>query len=166
VRLREHRLADLPGAFEAQLRALPYAAAEPDLARVIAETERLAGELGREADLIDAYRAVAPNVLDAEIQRRLYLDVADLSRAVRKDLPLAGQYYQKVLDSQPDDRRALVALESIYRDLNDDERLTEILLRQADSANADIDERVGALVEAAGLYVTLDRPDDAPSCDS
>jgi tetratricopeptide (TPR) repeat protein len=161
VRLREHRLDDLPGAFEAQLLALSHAAAEPELAQVIAQTERLAGELGREADLIDAYCAVAPNVLDAEIQRRLYLDVADLSRAVRKDLPLAGAYYQKVLDGQPDDRRALVALESIYRDTNDDERLTEILLRQADSANADVDERVGALVEAAGLYVTLDRPDDA-----
>jgi tetratricopeptide (TPR) repeat protein len=161
VRLREHRLDDVSGAFDAQLLALPYAATEPELGQVLAETERLAGELGREADLIDAYRAVAPNVLDAELQRRLYLDVADLSRAVRKDLPLAGEYYQKVLDSQPDDRRALVALESIYRDTNDDERLTEILLRQADSANADIDERVGALVEAAGLYVTLKRPDDA-----
>jgi golgin subfamily B member 1 len=161
VRLREHCLEDLPGAFEVQLLALAHAAAEPELAQVIAQTERLAGELGREADLIDAYRAVAPNVLDAEIQRRLYLDVADLARAVRKDLPLAGEYYQKVLDGQPDDRRALVALESIYRDTNDDERLTEILLRQADSANADVDERVGALVEAAGLYVTLDRPDDA-----
>jgi tetratricopeptide (TPR) repeat protein len=161
VRLREHRLDDVAGAFDAQLLALSHAAAEPELAQVIAETERLAGELGRAADLIDAYRAVAPNVLDAAIQRRLYLDVADLSRAVRKDLPLAGEYYQKVLDGQPDDRRALVALESIYRDTNDDERLTEILLRQADSANADVDERVGALVEAAGLYVTLDRPDDA-----
>jgi len=161
VRLREHQLDDVAGAFAAQLLALPYAATEPELGQVLAETERLAGELGREADLIDAYRAIAPNVLDAELQRRLYLDVADLSRAVRKDLPLAGEYYQKVLDSQPDDRRALVALESIYRDTNDDERLTQILLRQADSANADIDERVGALVEAAGLYVTLARPDDA-----
>ncbi|HEX4420604.1 MAG TPA: tetratricopeptide repeat protein [Kofleriaceae bacterium] len=161
VQLREHRLDDIPGAFDAQLLALPYAAAEPNLARVIAETERLAGELGRAADLIDAYRAVAPNVLDAAIQRRLYLDVADLSRAVRQDLPLAGEYYQKVLDSQPDDRRALIALESIYRETNDDERLVEILLRQADSASADVDERVGALVEAAGLYVTLARPDDA-----
>ncbi|TMQ05936.1 MAG: tetratricopeptide repeat protein, partial [Deltaproteobacteria bacterium] len=161
VQLREHRLGDLPGAFAAQLLALRCAATEPELASVLAETERLAGELGREADLIDVYREVAPNVLDAEIQRRLYLDVADLSRAVRKDLPLAGEYYQKVLDSQPDDRRALVALEAIYRDTNDDERLTEILLRQADNPNADIDERVGALVEAAGLYVALHRPDDA-----
>src|SRR5262249_42857261 len=60
VRLREHRLDDVPGAFDAQLLALSYAATEPELGQVLAETERLAGELGREADLIDAYRAVAP----------------------------------------------------------------------------------------------------------
>jgi golgin subfamily B member 1 len=66
-----------------------------------------------------------------------------------------------VLDTQPDDRRALAALESIYRDRNDDEHLVEILLRQADAAGADVDDRVGALVEAATLYATLDRADDA-----
>ena len=163
VRLREYQLGDKAGAFDAQLVALHHAATEPELARVVAEVERLAGDLGREADLIDAYREVAPNVLDAEIQRRLYLDVADLARAVRKDLVLAREYYQKVLDSQPDDRRALAALESIYRETNDDAQLTEVLLRQADVASADADERVGALVEAAGLYVTLKRPDDAIS---
>ncbi|HSK05012.1 MAG TPA: hypothetical protein VK932_27375, partial [Kofleriaceae bacterium] len=161
VSLREQRLGDKAGAFEAQLLALRHAAGEPDLAAVVAGTERLAGELGREADLIDAYREVAPNVLDAEIQRRLYLDVADLSRAVRQDLAVAREYYEKVLQALPDDRRALAALESIYRDTNDDEALTEILLRQADAATGDIDDRVGALVEAAGLYVQLRRPDDA-----
>jgi tetratricopeptide (TPR) repeat protein len=161
VMLREQRLGDKAGAFEAQLLALRNAASEPDLARVIAGTERLGGDLGREADLIDAYREVAPNVLDAEIQRRLYLDIADLSRAVRQDLVVAREYYEKVLQAQPDDRRALAALESIYRDTGDDEALTEILLRQADAATGDVNDRVGALVEAAGLYVQLRRPDDA-----
>ncbi|MBA3539259.1 MAG: tetratricopeptide repeat protein, partial [Deltaproteobacteria bacterium] len=161
VRLREYQLGDKPGAFAAQVMALRHAAAEPELARVVAETERLAGELGRENDLIDAYREVAPNVLDAEIQRRLYLDVADLARAVRRDLNLARDYYQKVLDGQPDDRRALIALESIYRETDDDDRLTEVLLRQADVAGSDVDDRVGALVEAAGLYAQRNRPDDA-----
>jgi len=45
--------------------------------------------------------------------------VADCRRAVRHDLELAAEYYLKVLDSQHDDRRALVALESIYRETND-----------------------------------------------
>ena len=161
VTLREHKLGDKAGAFEAQLLALRHAATEPNLARVVAETERLAGELGREAALIDTYREVAPNVLDAEIQRRLYLDVADLSRAVRQDLGVAREYYEKVLQAQPDDRRALAALESIYRATSDDEALVEILLRQADAASSDVNDRVGALVEAAGLYVQLRRPDDA-----
>jgi tetratricopeptide (TPR) repeat protein len=162
VRLREFRLGDKAGAFEAQLQTLRWAATEPDLAAHVAETERLAGELGREADLIDVYREVAPNVLDAEIQRRLYLDTADLARGVRHDLDLAREYYQKVLDLQPEDRRALAALESIYREKNDTEKLVEILLRQTDDPNTtDIDERVVALVEAAGLYASLGRPDDA-----
>ncbi|MEO8841840.1 MAG: tetratricopeptide repeat protein [Kofleriaceae bacterium] len=162
VLLREQRLGDKAGAFEAQLLALRHAATEPELARTVAETERLAGELGREAELIDVYRAVAPDVLDAEIQRRLYLDVADLARAVRRDLAMSREYYQKVLDVQPDDRRALAALESIYRETGDDEHLVEVLLRQATpEMGADIDDQVHALVEAAGIYSNLKRPDEA-----
>ncbi|HEU0029409.1 MAG TPA: tetratricopeptide repeat protein [Kofleriaceae bacterium] len=161
VRIREHRLGDKAGAFEAQLQALSFAATEPELPQMVAETERLASELDREAELIDAYRGVASNVLDAEVQRRLYLDIADLARGVRQDTNLAREYYQKVLDQVPDDRRALAALEGIYRDTNDDDRLVEVLLRQADVASTDINDRVGYLVEAANLYVQLRRPDDA-----
>ena len=162
VMLREQRLGDKAGAFDAQLLALRHAAAEPELGRVVADTERLAGELGREAELIDAYRAVAPDVLDAEIQRRLYLDIADLSRAVRRDLDLAREYYQKVLDGQPDDRRALAALESIYRETNDNEHLVQVLLRQAqgDAGHA-IDDQVAALSEAAQIYIQLGKVDEA-----
>nr|MBA3455916.1 tetratricopeptide repeat protein [Deltaproteobacteria bacterium] len=161
VRLREYQLDDKAGAFDALVTALQYAATEPELPQVVGELERLAGELGREADLIEVYREVAPNVLDSDIQRRLYLDIADLARAVRRDLVLAREYYQKVLDAQPDDGRALAALENIYRDTNDRERLTEVLLRQADAGNAEVEDRVAALVEAAGLYIELKRVDDA-----
>ncbi len=161
VRIREYQLDDKRGAFAAQLVMLGHAATEPELPQVLADTDRLADELGAEGELIDAYMEVAPAVLDSEIQRRLYLDVADLARAVRKDLPLAREYYQRVLDGQPDDSRALAALESIYRETNDDEKLTEILLRQSDMASADVEDRVRALVEAAALYTKLARPDDA-----
>jgi tetratricopeptide (TPR) repeat protein len=160
AQLREYRLGDKIGAFDVMIQALRYAATEPELPSVVAEVERLAGELGREADLIDAYREVAPDVLDAEIQRRLYLDTADLARAVRRDHELAREYYQKVLDSSPEDARSLAALESIYRETNDEARLTEILLRQADIAS-DVDDRVGYLVECAALYTSQKRPDDA-----
>ncbi|HEU4613777.1 MAG TPA: hypothetical protein VFS15_16910, partial [Kofleriaceae bacterium] len=160
AQLREERLGDKVAAFDVMLQALRYAATEPELASVVAEVERLAGELGREADLIDAYREVAPDVLDAEIQRMLYLDTADLARAVRRDHELAREYYQKVLDASPEDGRSLAALESIYRETGDEARLTEILLRQADIAD-DVYARVRYLVETAGLYTSQKRPDDA-----
>ncbi|MBL0217756.1 MAG: hypothetical protein IPQ07_28245 [Myxococcales bacterium] len=95
---------------DAQFQARRHAATEPELARVVAEVERPAGELGREADLIDAYREVAPSVPDAEIQRAGSTRCRRPSRAVRRDLVLAREYYLKVLDGQPDDRRALAAL--------------------------------------------------------
>ncbi len=161
VRLREHRLGDKPGAFSAAVLALRNAATEPELAEVLADVDRLAGELGREAELIDVYREVAPSVLDSEIQRRLHLDIADLARGVRRDHDLAREYYQKVLDAQSDDRRALTALEAIYRETGRREELTEILIHQAESPTADIDERVASLAEAASLYLELDRPEDA-----
>lgn len=160
VALRENT-GDKPGAFAAQLAALRHAAAEPELPQVIAETERLAGELSREADLIEAYRGIAPEVLDAEVQRRLYLDIADLARALRQDRALAREYYQKVLDAQPEDRRALAALESIYRDDGDDDRLAEVLLRQAEITGTDIDDRVSAMVEAASILSARGRVAEA-----
>jgi tetratricopeptide (TPR) repeat protein len=159
VRLRE-RLGDTAGAFDVQLQALRHAATEPELAQVVADTERLAGELERNAELIDAFIQVAPDVLDADIQRGMYFDIADLARGIRQDNELAREYYQKVLDSSPEDRRALTALESIYRDQNKQEQLVEILLRQADIAD-DVEEKVNELVEAAGIYASLKRPDDA-----
>jgi len=159
VRLRE-RIGDIAGAFEVQLQALKHAATEPELAQVVEDTERLAGMLDKNADLIDAFIQVAPDVLDAEIQRGLYFDIADLARAIRRDQELAREYYLKVLDSAPEDRRALQALESIYREQNEPSKLVEILLRQADVAQ-NHDEKVNELVEAAGIYTTLNRPDEA-----
>jgi tetratricopeptide (TPR) repeat protein len=160
--LREVRLGDQAGALAVVLRALTGAAGEPDLPELVSEAERLASDLGREGELIDVYRQVAPDVLDAELQRRLYLDVADLARGVRGDLELAREHYQKVLDGQPDDRRALLALESLAREANDHARLHELLTRKAELAGGDVDERVAALAEAANIAGThLKRGEDA-----
>jgi tetratricopeptide (TPR) repeat protein len=160
--VRERRLRDLPGAFDARIKALEAAVTEPELPQALGEVERLAAQLGREGDLIDVYRRIAPDVLDGEIQRRLYLDVADLARAVRGDVALAREHYQKVIDAQPDDRRALHALESIYREGGEHARLWEILSRKAELAGDDLDERVACLAEAAALSAgPLDRPDEA-----
>ncbi|WP_428265392.1 tetratricopeptide repeat protein, partial [Haliangium sp.] len=160
--LRENRLGDKAGAFEIAVRALRAGVSEPELPELVNEVERLGSELERPGDLIDIYRDVAPDVLDGELARRLYLDIADLARAVRSDLELARSYYQRVLDDQPDDPRAMTALEGIYRQTEQHEALYDILVRKADMAQGDLDTLVAALSEAAKLCSEhLDRPDEA-----
>jgi tetratricopeptide (TPR) repeat protein len=162
ARLREQHLDDAAGAFEVAVRALRTGLSETELPELVHEVERLASELERPGDLIEIYQEIAPDVLDADLQRRLYLDVADLARAVHKDLELARSFYQRVLDDQPEDRRALSALEGIYRQTGKAEALYEILMRKADLAADDLDAQSAALAEAARLCAgELDRPEDA-----
>ncbi len=162
ARLRERHLDDKAGGFEVAVQALRTGVSEPELPDLVNEVERLASELDRPGDLIDIYRDVAPDVLDGDLARRLYLDIADLARAVRQDHELARSYYQRVLDDQPEDRRALAALESIYRQTGEHESLYEILTRKADLASDDLDVLAAALAEAAKLCATeLDRPEEA-----
>jgi tetratricopeptide (TPR) repeat protein len=162
AQLREQYLDDAAGAFEVAVRALRTGLAEPELGELVSEVERLASELGRPGELIDIYQEIAPDVLDADLQRRLYLDIADLARAARKDLALARSFYQRVLDDQPEDRRALSALEGIYRQTKQSEALYEILLRKSELAAGDLDAQSAALAEAARLCAgELDRPEDA-----
>jgi tetratricopeptide (TPR) repeat protein len=162
ARIRERELDDSASAFEVYAGYVHEVVGDAELAEDVAELERLAVRLGRESDLIAVYRAIAPDVLDAELQRRLYLDIADLARAVLHDLDVAREYYQRVLDGQPDDTRAMLALEDIYRQGGEHERLYQILARKAELADDDPDERVAALAEAATLCAgTLRRPEDA-----
>ncbi len=162
AQLREHRLADPMAAFRALIAAAQAAVTEPELVDVLKDVDRLAEQLGREDELIDVFQALAPEVLDGEVQRRLYLDVADLARAVRGDVALAREHYQKVLDAQSDDRRSLLALESIHRESGEHARLWDILTRKAELAGDDSDEKVSSLAEAATLCAgPLGRPDEA-----
>jgi len=167
--IHEHRLGDQPRAFDAAVDAMRSSVAEPELDSAIALVDRLAGDLAREGDLVDLYRAIADDVLDGEVQRRLYLDIADLARAARGDIELARVYYQRVLDGQADDRRALGALEHIYRERlgtepsrADASALYDLLSRKADLAGVDVIARTAALTDMAKLASgLLARPDDA-----
>ena len=159
--LRELHLRDRPGAFAAMREAVVAAVAEPDLRELLRELERLAAEEGRLGDLIEVYQQIAPDVFDGELQRRLYLDIADLARGVRKDDSLARRHYQMVLEAQPDDRRALDALEGIHRDAGDSDALYEILVRKADLAGDDLELRALALADAARLSQKMGRSVDA-----
>ncbi|HUQ06344.1 MAG TPA: tetratricopeptide repeat protein [Kofleriaceae bacterium] len=161
AQIREQRLADKAGALQAVVASLRPAMAEPELPDLLAEVERLASDLGREGDLIDIYRSIADDVMAAELQRRLYLDIADLALAVRDDASLARTFYQKVLDQQPDDRRALTALEGLYRRSGDVKALYEVLGQKVELVD-DPTEKLAALSEIGAIASgAVDRPDDA-----
>ncbi len=160
--LRERQLGDADGAFDAHARAARVALAEPELADHLAALERLAVARGKTAELVALYRELAPSLLDAELQRRLHLDIADLARGKLGDLDLARDYYRRVLDANPEDARALTALELLYRETGEHEPLRDVLQRKADLAADDTDERRGALAEIAVLSEEqLGRRDDA-----
>jgi golgin subfamily B member 1 len=149
--LRERHLGDPDGAYHAIARACRVALAEPELPDLLATAERLALSRNRVPDLVTLYRELAPDVLDGELQRRLYLDIAELAAEELRDLPLAREYYRRVLDAHQDDRRALNALEQLYRQTEEHGELREILARKAELVGDDLDARRDALAEIARL---------------
>ncbi len=160
--LREAFQGDRAGAFAAMERAVRGAAAEPELPELLDHLERLAFDLGDRSLLIAVYRELAPQVLDADLQRRLFLTIAALARTERGDALLAKEYYRKVLDAQPDDLEALVALEELHREADEHGALHAVLMRKAELIEDDLDKRAAALMEAARLCTAeLGRPDDA-----
>ena len=160
--IRERELGDRAGALAATREAAVAAVAEPDLPELLGELARLAAEQERLGDLIEVYQQIAPDVFDGDLQRRLYLDIADLARGVKHDDHLAARYYEMVLESQPDDRRAITALEGIHREAGDHDALYQVLIRKAELAAGDLEARAEALSSAAELCQThLGRPEDA-----
>tara|TARA_R110002073_G_scaffold24260_9_gene82156 strand:- start:70410 stop:81644 length:11235 start_codon:yes stop_codon:yes gene_type:complete len=160
--IQEIAMQDSAAAFEVLKRAVRGSLAEPELPELLVDLQRLAAENDALPTLVTVYRDIASDVFDGDLQRRLYLDIADLSRAVLKDEDTAQQYYQLVLDAQPDDVRALRALEGIYREREDYSALYDLLVQKAELAAHDIEARAAALTEAGVLCQDkLDRKSDA-----
>lgn len=145
--LRE-RMGDPGAAFAVLVAMAPDAGEHAELPMLLARIDRLSGELGREGELIDIYRSLAPLVGDADLQRRLYFDLADLLRGVRHDDALARTYYELIVESDPHNQRALRALESIARQAGDGRALLHLLQQRIDGSES-LDERLSLLTELA-----------------
>jgi tetratricopeptide (TPR) repeat protein len=149
-RVAELSLADAGLAFAYAASGLRESVAEADLPQWVERAERLASEIGKYADLADLLRSVVGEILDEELQLEITLRIADIARSQLSDLALAKSYYVKALDIRSDDRRALVALESLYRETGSNDALLEILQRCTDVAESD-DERRTLLFKQARL---------------
>ncbi len=146
-------------------RGLRESVAEPELPRWIERVERLATATGKYAELVELLRASVGEIVDGDLQLEVTLRIADVARANLGNPTLAREYYVKALDLRADERRALVALESLYEETGENAALLDILKRRADAAESDqerrqllfkqaslCDEKLGDLRAAIGVY--------------
>jgi tetratricopeptide (TPR) repeat protein len=146
-------------------RGLRESVAEPELPRWIERVERLAEATGKYAQLVELLRASVGEILDGELQLEVTLRIAEVARTRLGDPALAKEFYVKALDLRADERRALIALESLYEETGENAALLDIVKRRADAAESDqerrqllfkqaslCDEKLGDLRAAIGVY--------------
>ena len=133
----ETRQSNAARAFGYAVRGVREAAGEPEITAWLERAERLAMATDRYEELVKLEREVLPNILDEEVQLTTSLRIGELARTKLGDRDLARSYYQKALELRGDDRRALIALESLYEEGQDGPALLEILKRRVESAEND-----------------------------
>jgi len=133
--LEENQLKDKKAAFATWAEAIKDSTSDPELDRLLDAYERLAVALGEDTilDIIELYRAVEPDILAETTRMRVQQSIA--KHAIKLgDLPLATEYYNRIVERRPDDDGALESLEHIHQQTSDDEKLYDVLLRRADLA--------------------------------
>ena len=141
VRVAEGPLDDASRAFDFSVRGLKEAAGGDDVQPWLETVERLAAATRRFGELVGLLREVVPDILDGDVQLDVTLRIADLARTELADRELAREYYIQALDIRGDDRRALVALESLYEEAGDATALLDIIRRRVDVAEEDTERK-------------------------
>jgi len=146
-------------------RGLRGAVAEPELPQWLERTERLAAATGRHGELVELFRSVVGEILDGDVQLEVTLRIAEIARTQLRDPALARQHYVRALELRGDDRRALLALQSLYEETEDYPALLDVVKRRADAAESEVerkqllfkqarlsDEKLGDAGSAIGVY--------------
>jgi|GEM_PF-1515908 len=159
--IEENQLKDKKAAFHTWAEAIKDATSDPELDRLLDAYERLAAALGEDTilDIIDLYRAIESDILAETTRMRVQQTIA--KHAIKLgDLPLATDYYSRIVESRPDDDGALAALERIYEERADEEHLYEVVIRRADLAQTEKAE-LSLRRRTAVLARKLQRHEDA-----
>ncbi|MGC4094944.1 MAG: tetratricopeptide repeat protein [Polyangiaceae bacterium] len=159
LQVAEGPLSDPLRAFVYAERGIRVAVGHADLEPWLDRLSRLATQTGRHAEHVKLLCEVAPGIFDGEVQLGITLKIAELARHQLANRELSREYYRKALDLRGDDRKALVALESLYEESGDAQSLLEILERRVDVAESD-DERKQLMYRRARLLA--DVLDDKP----
>ena len=150
VRVAEGPLDDASRAFGFAVRGTKEAAGSEEITIWLEIVERLATTTRRFSDLVTLLREVVTDILDGDVQLDVTLRIAELARTELADRELAREHYIRALDIRGDDRRALVALESLYEEIGDATALLDVIRRRVDVAEND-EERKQLLFRQAKL---------------
>jgi tetratricopeptide (TPR) repeat protein len=154
LQVAEGPLGDPARAFAYAERGIRVAVGHTDLTPWFERLARLASQTSREAEHVRILCEVAPGIFDGDVQLEITLKIAELARHKLADRELAREYYRKALELRGDDRKALVALESLYEESGDAQSLLEILERRVDVAEND-EERKQLMFRRARLLADV-----------
>lgn len=157
----EGPLGDTTRAYDYARRAFKESAGDESVGRQRETLERLTEVTGRWEDTSALYREVAPDILDGDVQLEVLLRVGELAQEKLEKPDLAIEYYKKALESRPDERRALVALERLYGTQDDPQALLEVLRKREEVAETDADRKELIHRQAELLRTKLKEPKQA-----
>lgn len=161
ARTQEERIGDPDRAFAVLCEAMAEAADQPELEEILDKVERLGREQQRGEDLLTAYTSTVDHILDAGLQQRVLRAMGEVALHRLGRLDVARSSYERVLDVAPDDGEASAALEQIYLQQEDYEKLAALLSVRAERAGDDF-ARDDDLLRAARLTAEkLQRAEDA-----
>ncbi len=160
------RLAGLEGddnaVFELRARLLRRLAGGPtDLADHLDDARKAAQRAGRTADYVTLLRDVSAEVVDGSLRQKLWWEIATLSRDELDDAETCRIHLEKLVESYPDDERALSTLRELLIEAEDWDGLAVLLERAVPLADDD-NRRVALGEELAAVFEQhLERPADA-----
>lgn len=143
-------LEDTEQAFALMASAVRQGAAEEDLRSMLADLERFAEASSKYEAMADVLEQLAPDVLDAELQTEVSMKAARVAQHRLEDGARARRLYARVLETRPDHREALDALDALQLEGGDFEGLRETLRRKTEMAQTPA-ERIELLERRAAL---------------
>ena len=146
----EMGLDDEGQAFRLTAAAVRAGLGEGDVRPLLSDLERHAVAAGKHAEHAELLEAIAPDILDGDLQTEALMRCAEVVRSRLEDRARARALYQRVLDHRPDHRPALDALESLHLEAEDHQALLEILRRKGELAETP-SERIALLERQAML---------------
>ncbi|MBN2718541.1 MAG: tetratricopeptide repeat protein [Deltaproteobacteria bacterium] len=176
--ISEVGLDDIGQAFDLYCKAVRHGAASGELSNLLDNVERLMGAVEGHQAVVALLRDVAPDILDADLQTRCHLQVAELSYRMLNDAETAREYYLKIMDTNAENEQAMNALEEIYQageeylelfeiyrqkvqNIYDEDLRREILFKQAKVCENKLDDISGAVQTYESILETDDMNPEA-----